>query len=247
MPAKIILLISILFFLFGCDRFDQLQSKMRVFEIGATEYEIETNRKDVSALEKSLATNIYPIDTQMTRLLRDLSVRDSFPPPEWMAGMMNRYFWLNGISIIDADQNILFRYPSVSIKDLSFSPAFPQALDLRQGRVMLAIEESELGKEVLLISSVYENFEIAGFIVVHFDPRTFIAQSNRPEDIILITDQEIAWTGQFENITPLLQPIDWQDKLTRRISGKISLEHDQFFWFARAVGEDWLIYLIQDN
>ncbi|RQD59350.1 MAG: hypothetical protein D5R98_07530 [Desulfonatronovibrio sp. MSAO_Bac4] len=229
----------------GCQNVTQLKDNL--FEWGATEYELNMNRSDINTLEQSLAENIYPMDTQLTKMLRDLSVRDTFPSVQWMERMLTDFFWLNGITVMDKNRDIIAVYPETGIKQLNFDPVFPEAFELRQGRVMLAIEETPLGNEVLLVSSIFDNFELTGLIVVNFDPRTFISQSVNPEDIILISEDEVVWTGRFEHHAQTLAEVNWQEMLTRRISGKIQVNEDRFFWLARAVGEDWLIYLVKDK
>jgi len=251
MPAiKICWLIMTILLFTGCERvadFTDGMARYKIFEIGATEYELEMSRKDISSLERSLAINIYPMDTQLTGLLRDLSVRDSFPPQAWKEKIMAEFFWLNEIAVIDKDQNILSRFPETGIKKLTYEPAFPDVLSLKQGRVMLAVEYSPLGSEVLLASGVFKEFELTGIIVVGFDPRTFIAQSKSPQEIILISANEVVWTGRFNHLRSNLEDINWDDLVSKRVRGKIKLDQDDFFWFARAVGENWLIYLIKDN
>ncbi|MFN2267990.1 MAG: hypothetical protein ABR542_02625 [Desulfonatronovibrio sp.] len=229
----------------GCQNLTQL--KDTYFEWGATEYELDMDRSDINSLERSLAENIYPMDTQLTRMLRDLSVRDTFPSDQWMERMLTDFNWINGITVMDIDSDILAVYPETGIKRLTFDPAFPEAFELRQGRVMLAIEETPLGNEVLLVSSIFDNFKLAGLIVVNFDPRTFIDQSLNPEDIILISEDEVVWTGKFERHAQTLSQINWKEMLTKRISGKVQVNEDRFFWLARAVGEDWLIYLVKNK
>ena len=242
-------LVILAFFWAGCTTLTDVADSLpnfKMFEIGATEYEIDMTRSDISSLEKELAKNIYPMDTQLTRLLRTLSVRDTYPPQQWKQNIMSEFFWLNQITVLDKDREILSRYPETGIKQLSYDPAFPRALSLSQGKIMMAIEHTDLGSEVLIISSVFHNFELMGFIVVTFDPRTFISQSNKPEDIILISAEEIVWTGKFEQLESQLENIQWEEMVSRRVSGKVKLDHEHFFWFARGVGEDWLIYLVKD-
>lgn len=251
MPAIKIscLLIAVLFFT-GCDRVGDLTddiARSRIFDIGATEYELDMTRSDINALEKSLAMNIYPMDTQLTKLLRRLSVRDSYPSRAWKEGLMTDFYWLNEIVVMDKDKNILSRHPETSIKKLTYEPAFPEALSLGQGKVMLAIEDTPLGSEVLTASSVFQGFELTGLILVNFDPRTFISQSNAPEDIILVSAHKVVWTGKFDHLKPHLNEIEWEKLVSQKISGKLKLRQDEFFWFARAVGEDWLIYLIKND
>lgn len=251
MPAiKILCILIFTLFFTGCDRVADLTdgiARYKLFEIGATEYELEMSRSDISSLERSLAMNIYPMDTQLTKLLRSLSVRDSYPPRVWKEKIMAEFYWLNEIAVMDKDQDILSRYPETGIKMLTYDPVFPGALSLKQGRVMLAVEHTPLGSEILLASSVFRDFELTGLIVIGFDPRTFIAQSEAPQDIILISAHEVVWTGRFDHLRPYLDNIQWEELVSRRVSGKIALDQDDFFWFARAVGEDWLIYLIKDN
>lgn len=251
MPAiKIFCLFITVLLLTACERTADLTDRVaryQIFEIGATEYELEMDRKDISSLERSLALNIYPMDTQLTRLLRYLSVRDSFPAPAWKEKIMSEFYWLNEIGAMDRDQNIISRHPETSIKKLTYEPAFPRALSLKQGRIMLAVEHTPLGSEILVAGSVFQDFELTGIIVAAFDPRTFISQSASPEDIILVSAHEVVWTGRFDHLGTYLDDIKWEDLVSRRISGKIKLGQNNFFWFARAVGEDWLIYLVKDN
>jgi hypothetical protein len=250
MPAiKVFLLVALLFFT-GCDRVGDLTdniARSRIFDIGATEYDLEMSRSDINALERSLAMNIYPMDTQLNKLMRRLAVRDSYPPGEWKEGLLSEFYWLNEIVIMDKDKSILSRHPETSIKKLTYEPAFPKALSLGQGRVMLAIEDTPLGSEVLMASSVFEGFELTGLILVNFDPRTFISLSNAPQEIILVTAHEVVWTGKFDHLLPHLNEIEWESLVSKKIRGKLKLQDDEFFWFARAVGEDWLIYLVKDD
>ncbi len=242
---NLVFLILITILITGCQNITAF--KDRVVDGRNTEYEIRMDRSDINSLERSLAANIYPMDTRLSRILRSLSVRDSYPPVEWSQRIMTEFPWLNGITVMDKDGQILSMYPETGIKQLSYEPIFPQATSLGQGRVMLAIEHSPLGSEILLVSSVYEDFNLTGMIVVNFDPRTFISHSTDPDEIILISDQEVVWTGKYQDVTPYLEEIDWDQMVSRRVSGKVKLGPDSFFWFARAVGEDWLIYLTQDR
>lgn len=251
MPAKsIACLFFAVLFIAGCDRVADIADRIpryQFFEIGATEYELEMDRKDLKSHERKMAENIYPIDTQLTGLLRSLSVRDSYPPMSWKEGIMSEYFWLNEIVVMDKEQNVLSRHPETGIKMLSFEPVFPKALSLKQGKVMLAVEPTPLGSEILVVSAVYDDFELTGLIIVAFDPRTFIAQTSDPRDIILVCSEEIVWSGKYDQLKPDLQLIKWEEMVARRTSGKIKLGEAAFFWFARAVGEDWLFYLIEDQ
>lgn len=251
MPAvKILILIVFSLSWIGCTSIQEIPgtlSKLSKYEIGATEYELEMDKSDITSMEKRLADNIYPMDTQLTRLLRTLSVRDTYPPLSWKKKVMSEFYWLNEIVVLDKDQKILSRYPETSIKELGFEPVFPEALSLKQDKVMLALEHTPLGSEILMVSSVFQDFELTGVIIAGFDPRTFIAQSKNPEEIILVSDQEIVWTGQFDHLRPDLEKISWENVISGKISGQIQLDKDKFFWFARAVGQDWLIYLIKTD
>ncbi|MFP4399165.1 MAG: hypothetical protein ACLFPK_03560 [Desulfonatronovibrio sp.] len=249
MPSiKIFVLIIFSLIWTGCASVQDIPdalSKLTKYEIGDTEYELEMDRSDISSMEKRLADNIYPMDTQLTRLLRTLSVKDTYPSLSWKTEVMSKFFWLNEIVVLDKDHKVISRYPETGIKELTFEPVFPEALSLKQDKIMLAIEHTPLGSEILVVSSVFQDFELTGIIIAGFDPRTFIAQSKTPEEVILVSDQEIVWTGQFEHLRPELEKINWDNLVSRKINGQIQLEKEKFFWFARAVGQDWLIYLIK--
>lgn len=227
----------------GCARFMELRD--RYWPSGPSEYEMEMPRKDIDRIEKRLAENIYPMDTQLSSLLRRLSVRDDYPSLQWKENLAQSFTWLNGITVLDASENILSRYPEEGIKQLDFDPLFPRALDLPLGRTMLELEDTPLGPEIILASAVYQDFRIDGLIAVHFDPRSFIADSNDPDDIIMICKDRVVWPGQYQDLQEKLENVHWSELTRKKIRGRVKLDNRDFFWFARAVGQDWIIYLLK--
>jgi len=243
-----VLLVFLLLLSAGCLRMGNLKDmKDRIFPGGPSEYEIKMERKDISSMEKNLSANIYPIDTQLSRLMRRLSVMDAYPGLEWKQEISRDFFWLNGIALVSRNREILSRYPETGIKQLEYKPVFPRAMELPQGRTMLDIEDTTLGPEILISSAVYRDFQVDGLIIAHFDPRTFMAQSAEPVEIILATADRIIWPGKYSELEDELAQVDWEGLTRRKVSGKIRLKDQNFFWFARAVGQDWLIYLIKDS
>lgn len=130
---------------------------------------------------------------------------------------------------------------------MEFDVLFPRGLDLPQGGTMLEIEDTVLGPEVLIAVPVYRDFQVDALIIAHFDPRSFISRSADPEKLVLVASDQVIWTGGQKEIGSRLENIDWQEKTRRRISGKIKLEGNEFFWFARALDQDWVIYLLKDG
>ena len=241
----VVLVLALLLLTPGCGGITELRD--RYWPTGPSEYEMEVSGKDMDKLQLELTRNIYPVDTQLSMLLRHLSVQDDYPSLEWKENLVRNFPWLNGIAVLDREKNVQARYPRDGIKQLEYSELFPRALELPLGQTMLAVEDTPLGPEILLASAVYRDFEIEGLTVVHFDPRSFLAGSADPDEIIVVCRENVIWPGQYQDLQEELDQVEW-GKLTRQnISGKIEVDNSRFFWFARAVGQDWLIYLLKDK
>ena len=229
----------------GCGGITELRD--RYWPTGPSEYEMKVSDKDLDKMHLELIENIYPMDRQLSMLLRRLSVKDDYPAREWKENLVSDFPWLNGITVLDTDNTVLSEYPEAGIKKLEYTPLFPRALDLPLGQTMLEVEDSPLGPEILLAVAVYQDFETDGLTVVHFDPRSFVADSTNPDEIVLICRDKVVWPGQYQQLQEAMEQVEWRELTRKKISGRIEVDKSKFFWFARAVGEDWLIYLLKDK
>ncbi len=241
----VVLILTLILFIPGCGGITELRD--RYWPTGPSEYEMKMTGKDMDKLHLELTENIYPMDTQLSMLLRRLSVRDDYPTREWKENLVRDFPWLNGITVLDTENRVRSEYPEDGIKQLEYSPLFSRALELPLGQTMLEVEDTPLGPEILLAVAVYQDFETDGLTVVHFDPRSFVADSTNPDEIILVCREKVVWPGQYQELQEALEQVEWRELTRKKISGKIEVENSRFFWFARAVGEDWLIYLLKDK
>lgn len=242
-PAVFVLTLTLL--TPGCGGIMELRD--RYWPTGPSEYEMKVTDKDLEKLQLELVQNIYPVDSQLYLLLRRLSVKDGYPAREWKENLVLNFPWISGVTVLDRESSVLSRYPGDGIKQLEYTPLFPRALDLPLGQTMLEVEETPFGPEVMLAVAVYQDFQIEGLTVVHFDPRSFVAESADPDEIVIICRGKVVWPGQYQELQEALEQVEWMELARKRISGKIELDKGSFFWFARAVGQDWLIYLLKDK
>ncbi len=236
-----VLLVLTVCFLISCSPRDKL------FPSGPQEYQIEPNRQDLTPVELKLANRIYPADTQLSSLMRRLEGQDAYPDQAWKQQLLQDFPWLSGIAVLDRQGDILSRQPEIAEKELEFSPLFPESLELRRGRIMLEIEDSPLGPEILLTTGIHQDYDLERLVVAHFDPSSFIAQAEESQEIILTGTDQVLWTGGRQELENKLEELDWKGMTDDRVSGRIQLDGEEYFWFARAVNQDWLIYLVQDE
>ncbi|EFI33966.1 hypothetical protein Dthio_PD1305 [Desulfonatronospira thiodismutans ASO3-1] len=241
----VILVLALILLTPGCGGITELRD--RYWPTGPSEYEMKVSDKDMDRLQLELVQNIYPVDTELSMLLRRLSVQDDYPPLQWKENLVQDFPWLNGIAVLDTEKNVQAEHPRDGIKQLEYSPLFPRALELPLGQTMLAVEDTPLGPEILLASAVYRDFEIEGLTVVHFDPRSFIADSADPDEIVIICREKVVWPGQYQDLKEEMNEVEWGELTRKKISGTIEVDNSRFFWFARSVGQDWLIYLLKDK
>lgn len=198
----------------------------------------ETGMSDPNQIR--LAELFVPVDDPLTNLARYLSTVDTRPDQEWMDLVMARYPWAHRIIVTDADGNMLAQSPSVPVKRIS-QPLHFEAV-WRETFIKSVVDYPALGPEMYLGTPYYEGTDFKGLIIVGFDPRTLMAKSPEPKNLVLIHPGNGVWTkGAVVDKAGMLE-LPWEEMLMDDVFGKFELNGTQYTWLARYVGKHFYVY-----
>ncbi|MBT8764015.1 hypothetical protein KFV02_08740 [Desulfohalobiaceae bacterium Ax17] len=246
MYKLIINLIMVCLFITGCTAWKSTKNFYKEYINSDPEIDLQANGLD-NKQEEYFAKILYPMDRQLSDVLHRLDVQDSYPDEVWFEQMLKDFPWLNGVAAIDRNGHILFKRSAYSMKALDFSVLFTKRLRVNEPKVRVCVQDSVLGPEVYLGRPFFRNNQVQGFLVVHFDPRTWASLSPRPEELAIIAEGKLIWAGKYGELSKLFTQRNRTEMLKNSVFGKLEVKDRNFYWFSRALEENWLIYLMAES
>jgi hypothetical protein len=190
--------------------------------------------------QEKLARLFTPVDQQVLRLMRFVSDQDQRPNEEWLHLLNQRFPWLNGVIVTDAEGHITDRRPPVPVKPFS-SPLWFEAV-WRETMLTTLVDQTDLGPEVYFGTPMYKDVNLDGLIVVHFDPRTLFSFCPEPEQLIIIAPNRGVWTPGSGVDTAAMLALPWTEILRDKVGGQVECAGKYYTWLARYVGRDLFVY-----
>lgn len=202
-----------------------------------------TDKGSLSDAENMLATRMVGIDIQLEQLERYLQNADRPPTGESVAILFQRFPWLSGLAAVDASGVVVGQEPPSSLKPLDFSKILeqePRGGELRGIRGY--VEDTPMGPEVFAGVPIYNNMDLAGVLITHFDMRSLLAYTSGAEDLVVLSPGTVLWPGRFEfESTPLVNR-DWENITRSSIKGTVSNSNGEFIWIVRFIGKQPLVF-----
>jgi hypothetical protein len=207
--------------------------------------EVELNKQaELSAEEQALADLFCDVDRRLESLLADLHSIERQPDQQWMKTLASKHSWLNGVFFAQPSGQVEERYPQTPIKQLD-AAALLGAVD-QDGRVGLRyrVQETSLGDEFSVVKPIYKGLSRHGYLVVHFDLRSILGFCSNSERMALLSPDRLLWSGKVAGSAGL-ESLDWPEMLKDRVSDTLEMNGKRFYWLARYVGCDPLIYVVE--
>ncbi len=194
--------------------------------------------------EELLARSVVGIDKELIDLEKTMNNADRLPTPQWIRGLLTRYTWLSGITIIKDDTTMVAQIPGPPIKSLDFHPLFNE--DPKQNRRALRgyVQDTPMGPEILLAMPVYDAQTFRGLVSVYFDIRNLLNFSESPDDLIIIAPNAILWSGKYNFAGTPMAGIHWDTILLEANSGTVTNPAGTFYWSIRYLGNVPLIFAV---
>ncbi len=198
----------------------------------------------LSKYEELLARSAVGIDKELIALEKHMSNADRSPTPQWVRSLMDRFSWLSGFTMINAEQAMVFQFPGPPIKALDFHPLFKE--DPKQNRRSMRgyVQDTPMGPEILLATPVYDAQTLRGLVSVYFDIRNLLKFSESPDELIIIAPNAILWPGKYNFQSTPMAGIQWDTILLEANSGTVRNAAGVFYWNIRYLGNIPLIFAV---
>lgn len=215
-----------------------------------TEY-VNTNpsidlKEQVSASpeEEKLASLFSPVDKKLQELVRFLDAQDTPPPQWWFEEINQKFSWINGLLVVTKEGEVVKEQPKSQVKQIDPVVFFERDIDWTEKQLVSFTVQTPLGPEMFVAGPFFEANEWKGILAVHFDPRTLAALSPNPDDLLFFQADKILWPGKFNSEAQVLLKENWTALLKNKVSGDIEAKGSEFYWVARYIGRNRLIYAV---
>ena len=194
--------------------------------------------------EIALGAAVMDVDGQLQRLVRAMENSDQSPDQHWVMSIMQKFPWLSGVALADAEGKPIARYPEYFMKEFDVSPLVAADPKQRINSLRAYVQQTPLGPEVYIANPVFSGEELRGLVVVYFDPRALVTMSSDPGAFMLASPAGVLWAGKFSaESTPVAQE-NWEELLLRKSCGTIGDSGREFFWTTRYLGNLPIVYAI---
>ena len=226
---------------------DSLKStKEMYYEYINTPAQIDYEHKgNISETKRSLVQQAQQIYLQLQGLERVLENMDRGPTAESVSALFSRFPWVSGVAMIAADGEVLAQEPVMPLKALEFAPILEKkGIGGNPRGLRGMIEDTPLGPEVMLGIPIYHDNEFMGVFVAHFDMRDLARMAGSPSNLIILSPEEILWSGSLQEQAESLASEDWSSKTSDEASNMIAAGDKEFFWQARYLGSQPVIFAV---
>ena len=221
-------------------------TKEMYYEYINTPAKIDYEHKgNISETKRSLVQQTQLIYLQLQGLERMLEGMDRGPTPESVGMLFSKFPWVSGAAMVDANGEILAQEPVMPLKALEFAPILEKkALSDNPRGLRGMVQDTPLGAEVMLGIPVYHDNEFMGVFVAHFDMRDLARTVGSPENLIILAPEGILWSGELQAQAESLAGEDWSTKARAEASDTIMVGDKEFFWQARYLGVQPIIFVV---
>lgn len=234
----------------GCSSFEYtVKESQKLY----TEYVVPLPTVDVDPEEAAedadmhLAQLFKPVDQNIYRLRQYLDGTDRRPNDEWLQALFMKFPWISGVMVVDTTGYADFQYPAVAMKEYDVQPLVDFGEAWKDHSMRGYGHNTDMGPEVYLAYPFFEENEWRGLTIVHFDPRKLLEYCPSPDDLIILSQNGVFWSGKYDSQAQSMANLQWDDILESNDYGDYSGAGGDFSWIARNMGHFHLIYAAMEQ
>jgi len=207
-----------------------------------TPAELKFAEVDAETAEENLAVMYTPIGEELEKFVRVIDAKDVFPDLAWVDATTKRFPWLSGVAVVNLEGKVLMQRPAVSMKPLNVAPLLDENKKYGFRKLRGYVDETPLGNEAYVAMPFFVDNEMKGLVVAHFDVRSLVELSPKPEELVILAGEKVLWSGkyQFES-TPFAQ-INWQQMLGEESYGVVTESGNSYTWLVRYLGDIPIVF-----
>ncbi|CAM2057813.1 conserved hypothetical protein [Desulfovibrionales bacterium] len=105
-------------------------------------------------------------------------------------------------------------------------------------------DSSAIGSEIYLAQPFFKESKWLGLIVVHFDPRNLMEFCPEPDELIMLSSDQILWTAKYQHEADVFIHQSLKGLLKKQVTGSWSHGGRNFYWLSRQLGGYHLVYAV---
>lgn len=204
--------------------------------------EVVLDNDDIDREQLRLARLFKPVDEHINDLRKYIDGTDRLPNEDWFKRLFTKFGWISGVMVTDVEGVVRFQHPQESLKRHDLSPFVEWGEAWHDHKLRAFAVNTPLGPEIYLANPFFEDSEWVGLIVVHFDPRKLLRFCPAPDELIIVSQDEVVWPGDSEQEAQALAQEPWEEITKDREFGTFEGSQGEYYWIARHLGFYYLIY-----
>ncbi|WP_066857942.1 hypothetical protein [Halodesulfovibrio spirochaetisodalis] len=207
-----------------------------------TPAELAFDDVDLMTVEEKLAVMYTPIGEELEQFARTMDAKDVFPDLAWIEATRKRFPWLSGIAVVNIEGKVLMQRPEVSMKPLNVAPLLKEDAKFGFRKLRGYVDETPLGNEAYVAMPFFVDNEMRGLVVAHFDARNLVELSPAPDDLVVIADTKVLWSGKYQFESTPFAEINWQEMLGDESYGVFEESGTSYTWLVQYIGNIPLVF-----
>ena len=195
---------------------------------------------------RKLAALFTPVDERLEFMLRALSARDLPPDRDWAQAFLDSFPWLSAVTVLTESGTVVSRMAPYSIKPVDYEPLMGLEKLYKARKLGGAVVIGELGAEVMVAKPLFVDNEYKGLLVAQFDPGSLAKFSPEPGQLIMVAPGAVLWSGDDTGAAQSLAQLNWKSILKSNVSGEQRIGSVRYFWQARYVGQERIVYAVAE-
>ncbi len=195
--------------------------------------------------EKTMAKLISPIDAQLEFLIQDLKTQEFSSGQNWIKQVYQNFSWLSGIVVVNDQTRIVERYPNHSEQNFIVQDTLSKISNSDKSEFCCFVQKDGSRPKVCIVRSFYKRELWQGSLIAYFDFDSLFKFPSLPSKIIALHYDTILYNNGFEHVAQKISKLAWESKLKNKSWGELKVENENFFWLARYIGKDPIIYVVE--
>lgn len=204
------------------------------------ELEYETG---MDKAEERAAVLFAQVDQKLHRLLQELELQEDWPPDNWAENLQEAHPWLTGVQVMDSQGEV---QQGAQDQDLPWDRQ--QILQLHDNwqdqNIEFAVFPRGNSTWMTLIRPCTQGKEWQGLLLAFFRMESLFSNSSQPQDMLLLSRQKVLWPGAYPSRAQELLDTGFTKRLQHQSHGEVEVSGLDFYWTARYVGSEPVLYLI---
>ncbi len=210
------------------------------FYSSQVELEYETG---MDQAEERAAILFAQVDQKLDPLLQELELQEDWPADNWADRLYEAHPWLSGVQVMDTQGQV---QQGAQDQDLPWDRQNILKLhdNWQDQNMEFAVFPSGNSTWMTIIRPCMQENEWQGLLLAFFRIDSLFRQSSQPQDILLLSRQKVLWPGGYPDRAQELLETGFTQRLKHQSHGEVEVSGLDFYWIARYVGSEPLLYLI---